>query len=217
MLEDSRELTRGHKKKARTRQKLLEAALRIYARKGVGELALNELAEEAEVSNGTVYNYFSTREEVQEAVGRSLAEQLAERIDLISGDVPSGAERVSIGVRTFIVEALKNPDWARALLNVYHYVDAMRSALAIRVRNDLRSAHEQGEFNYANEDIALMLVLSSTMGAMMAIVEKRHVRQHDVLVAEMILLSLGVTPRKAHRIAHLPMPTAPALTPDEQI
>ena len=51
-------LTRGHKKRARTRQSLIEAALRIYARKGVGELALNELAAEAEVSNGTIYNYF---------------------------------------------------------------------------------------------------------------------------------------------------------------
>jgi AcrR family transcriptional regulator len=48
-------LTRGHKKKARTRQQLLEAALRIYARKGAGDLALNELAEECGVSNGTVY------------------------------------------------------------------------------------------------------------------------------------------------------------------
>ena len=47
---DSEKLTRGHKKKARTRQQLLDAALKIYAHKGAGELALNELAQEAGVS-----------------------------------------------------------------------------------------------------------------------------------------------------------------------
>ncbi|HCB40298.1 MAG TPA: TetR/AcrR family transcriptional regulator, partial [Gammaproteobacteria bacterium] len=70
---ESEPLTRGFKKKARTRQTLVDAAIRIYAEKGVGALLLNELAERAGVSNGTVYNYFKTREEVLQAVGIELA------------------------------------------------------------------------------------------------------------------------------------------------
>jgi AcrR family transcriptional regulator len=37
-----------------SRQQRLDAALRIYARAGAGDLALNTLAEEAGVSNSTV-------------------------------------------------------------------------------------------------------------------------------------------------------------------
>ncbi|MBL7251487.1 TetR/AcrR family transcriptional regulator [Alloalcanivorax marinus] len=87
-------LTRGHKKKARTQRQLLDAALRIYAHAGVGGLALNTPAEEAGVSNGTVYNDFRSREQVLEAVGLELAVQLSEQILTVSEAVDSGAERL---------------------------------------------------------------------------------------------------------------------------
>ena len=71
----------------------------------VGGLALNTLAEEAGVSNGTVYNYFRSREAVLEAVGLELTVQLSEQILTVSEAVDSGAERLSIAVRTFMNKA----------------------------------------------------------------------------------------------------------------
>ena len=208
--DSSEELTRGHKKKARTRQQLLDAALRIYARKGAGELALNELAEEAGVSNGTVYNYFRTREEVLEAVGLELAVQLSHHVAVVSEGVTRGAERTAIGVRTFLRRASADREWASALLSVVRYAEGMRSALALYVRADLRLGHEQGDFKYADEGVAMTLVVSATMGAMAAIVDGDVVEQHDSIVAEMVLLALGVTVAKVRRIAYLPLPEPPA-------
>lgn len=202
------ELTRGHKKKARTRQQLLDAALRIYARKGAGELALNELAEEAGVSNGTVYNYFRTREDVLDAVSIALAEQLSHRVAALSVGVTNGAERLAIGVRTFILRALEDPEWASALIGVARYAEGMRSALAAYVRADLRTGAEQGDFKYADEEVAMALVVSAAIGAMTSIVEGRIVEHHDCIMAEMILLALGVSSQKAKRMANLPMPQA---------
>lgn len=201
------ELTRGHKKKARTRQQLLDAALRIYARKGAGELALNELAEEAGVSNGTVYNYFRTREEVLEAVGLELAVQLSHHIAQVSAGVTRGAERTAIGVRTFLRRASADREWASALLSVVRYAEGMRSALALYVRADLQAGLAQGDFRYADEGIAMTLVVSATMGAMAAIVDGETIDGHDCIVAEMVLLALGVTREKARRIAQLPVPS----------
>lgn len=208
------ELTRGHKKKARTRQQLLDAALRIYARKGAGELALNELAEEASVSNGTVYNYFRTREEVLEAVGIELAVQLSHQIAMVSEGVSLGAQRTAIGVRTFLRRASADPEWASALLSVVRYAEGMRSALATYVRGDLQVGLEQGDFRFAHEGVAMTLVVSATMGAMAAIIDGETVEGHDSIVAEMVLLALGVTTTKARRIARLPLPV-PAESPDD--
>lgn len=202
-------LTRGHKKKARTRQQLLDAALRIYARKGAGELALNELAEEAGVSNGTVYNYFRTREEVLEAVGLELAAQLSRHVALVSVGVASGAERLAIGVRTFLLKAQEDPEWASALISVVRYAEGMRAAFAGYVRADLAAGFQQGDFRYQDEDIAMVLVISATTGAMATVVEGRGVEHHDSIVAEMILRALGVPAAKARRISSLPMPQAP--------
>ncbi|MEY4081090.1 MAG: hypothetical protein RL430_1520, partial [Actinomycetota bacterium] len=60
---DAAPLTRGHKKRSRTRQTLLDAALRVLAESGEG-FSLTEVAARAGVSHGTFYNYFRDREEL---------------------------------------------------------------------------------------------------------------------------------------------------------
>lgn len=206
--EPANTVTRGHKKKARTRQQLLDAAMRVYARAGAGGLALNALAEEAGVSNGTVYNYFRTREEVLEAVGLELAVQLSEQVLVFSEGVSSGAERLCIGVRTFMNKALDDPEWARALITVVRYAEGMRSALANYLRADLQAGRQQGDFDYTNEEMAMALVVSATTGAMNFVIEDFDVEHPDRIAAEMILQSLGVPAEKAKLIASLPLPKA---------
>lgn len=202
----SKPLTRGFKKKARTRQTLVEAAMRIYAEKGVGELLLNELAEQAAVSNGTVYNYFKTREDVLQAVGIALANQLSHRITAVSQGIESGAERVVVGVRMFIHQGRQDPVWASAVVRVFQYDKNIRSAVANNLRGDLRLGSQQGVLRYRDEEIAMGLVASATIGAMAAILDGFDRPEYDCIIAEMLLLGLGVTQARARRIACLPLP-----------
>lgn len=199
-------LTRGHKKRERTRRGLMDAALRLVARKEAGEITLLEVAAEAEVSNGTIYNYFRTRDEVFEAVGIAMAAEFSDAISVLSADVLCGAQRLSIGVRMFVCRAAADHEWANALLRIIHYDQAMRSRLAAHVLGDLRDGLRAGTLAYEEEGVALDLVLSCTTGAMRAVVEGRAVLEHDVRVAEMILQALGVTPAKARKIAAKPLP-----------
>lgn len=199
-------LTRGHKKKARTRQALVDAALRIFAQQGVAELQLNKLAEEAQVSNGTVYNYFTSREEVLEAVGIELANQFSHRISVMYAGIESGAERTSIGIRMFIHETERNPLWASAIVRIYQYDKKIRSAVANYLRNDLLLGEEQGAFQIENIEIAMRIVAFSTIGCMASILEGYLTADVDTTVVKMLLMSLGMTRAKAARIAHLPLP-----------
>lgn len=204
---DLQPLTRGHKKRERTRRGLVDAALRLLARKEVGEIALLEVAAEAEVSNGTIYNYFRTREEVLEAVGITLADEFSDAIAALSADIRSGAQRLSIGVRMFIRRAADDHQWANALLRIIHLDQAMRSRLAKHVLEDLREGRLEGALSFEEEGIALDMVVSCTTGAMRAVIEGRAVSEHDVRVAEMILKALGATPARAKKIASLALPT----------
>ncbi len=199
-------LTRGFKKKARTRQALLEAAIRLYAEKGVGELLLNELAEQAGVSNGTVYNYFKTRDEVLQAVGIELANQLSQRVTVISQGIENGAARVAVGVRTFIRQARLDPVWAAAVVRVFQYDRNIRSIVAENLRFDLQLGLRQGAFRYQDEAIAMGFVASVTTGAITGILDGVDQPNYDTVVAEMLLLGLGLTPAKARRIAQSPLP-----------
>jgi AcrR family transcriptional regulator len=163
----------------------------IYAR------ASDTLADEAGVSSGTLYNDFRSREQVLEAVGLELA---------VSEAVDSGAERLSIAVRTFMNKARTDPDWTRTLITVVRYAEGMRSALATYLRADLQAGRRQGDFHYAHEEMAMSMVISATLGAMNLLVEDGEVEHADRIASEMVLQALGVPPEKAKRIAGLPLP-----------
>ena len=199
-------LTRGHKKRARTRQALIEAALRIYARKGVGELALNELAAEAEVSNGTIYNYFTTREEVLSAVGISLVEQFSRLIDSTMAGIEPAPQRVSIAMRMLIERGFTDPDWAAAIVRVMHFDTGMRSAAIEFLRADLQAGLRQGSFSYSDEQVALELFVSVSLGALRSVVEGRAAVDRGSKTAEMTLRALGVSAAEAAHFANLPLP-----------
>lgn len=199
-------LTRGHKKRARTRQALIEAALRIYAHKGVGELALNELAAEAGVSNGTVYNYFTSREEVLSAVGISLIEQFSRLIDSTIAGVEPAPQRVSIAMRMLIERAFTDPDWAAAIVRVMHFDEGMRSAAIEFLRADLHTGLRQGSFSFSDEQVALELFVSVTLGGLRSVVEGRAAPDRGSKMAEMTLLALGVSAAEAAHFAYLPLP-----------
>jgi AcrR family transcriptional regulator len=199
-------LTRGHKKRERTRQSLIEAALRLLARKEVGEVALLEVASEAEVASGTIYNYFRTRDEVIEAVGIALADKFSETISALSIGVNSGALRLAIGVRMFIRRAAADPTWASAVIRVVHFDQAIRSKIANYVLVDLRAGAEEGVFAYPDENIARDLVVSCVVGGMRAVIEGRGIQEHDSQVAEMVLKALGATPARARKLAQQPLP-----------
>lgn len=201
-------LTRGHKKRARTQQALIDAAMRLYARKDIGSLTMNELAEEAGLANGTIYNYFRSKEEVLEAVGIHFATQLSERILQLSTSVEDGAQRLVIGLRVYILRAHEESDWAQAVVRVIQLDPGLRATLAAYVGNDLRIGKEQGLFDYADLDTAVDCVCSFGLAAVRAGVERRAADHHDVLVAEMVLRAVGVSPEKARHYASLPLPEA---------
>lgn len=198
--------SRGHKKRERTRRGLIDAAVRLFARKEVGEIALLDVATEAEVASGTIYNYFRSRDEVVEAVALALADEFSDKIALQNASIQRGARRLSVGVRMFIRRAMTDPDWASAVIRVVHIDQAMRSNIAGYVLADLRAGKEEGVLSYSDEGIALDLLVSCTLGAMRSAVEGRSIDEYDVLVAEMILKALGATPARARKLARLDLP-----------
>ena len=66
------------RKRARTRQIIADSAARLFAQRGYEQVAVSDVAREAEVSEQTVYNYFQTKDQlvtdrdqlVQDELGR---------------------------------------------------------------------------------------------------------------------------------------------------
>lgn len=61
-----------------SRQRILDAALRLFSRHGYGETSVAAVARSANVSKGLVYHYFDTKRDVLEAVMSRGSERLEE-------------------------------------------------------------------------------------------------------------------------------------------
>jgi AcrR family transcriptional regulator len=190
----------------RTRRLLLDAALRVFARKGAGAAAIHEVAAEAGVSNGTFYNYFRTREDLLAAASLSLAERLFADITASAVGVTDPAERVAIGMRRFILKALDDPTWGAALLRVWASSPVLIGYAETPLLADLRLGTQRRRLRFRSEAAAVDLVQGSVLAGMRTVLEGRAGGEHASAVAAGVLRALGVPPAEADAIAARPLP-----------
>ncbi len=198
--------SRGGRARVRTRALLLDAALRVIARKGAGAAAIHEIAAEAGVANGTFYNYFRTREELLEAVSALLAERLFDAISASSAGVEDPAERVAIGSRRFVLQAMRDPTWGAALLRVWSSAPRLHERTAAPVLADLRAGRRRRRFTLRSELAAADLVQGTVLAGMRTVLEGRAGEEHASAVATLVLRGLGLDSAEAEAIARRPLP-----------
>jgi len=81
-------------KREEVRRRLLEAATRVFARRGYAEATLEEVAAEAGFSKGAVYSNFASKEEVFYAL---LRERVAERVEKVHHAIESASTLQEMG------------------------------------------------------------------------------------------------------------------------
>jgi AcrR family transcriptional regulator len=202
----SRRAGRASGVRARTRVLLVDAAVRVFARKGAGAAAIHEIAAEAGVSNGTFYNYFRTREELIDAASRSLAERLFDDITASSTDVSDPAERVSIGSRRFVLKAREDPTWGAAMLRVWAGSPVLNAHTSNALVADLRAGKRRGRLRFATEASAVDLVQGTVLAGIRTVLEGRAGAEHPSHVAALVLRGLSVEPTEADEITRRPLP-----------
>jgi len=190
----------------RTRELLLDAAVRVFAKKGAGAAAIHEIAAEAGVANGTFYNYFRTREELLEATSVRLAARLHQAIATSRAAVADPAERMAIGCRRFVGHVRQDPVWAAALLRVWHSTPIPSLKAADPLLADLRAGRRGGRFRYGDERAALDLVQGAVLAGMRSVLEGRAAERHASAIAIVVLRGLGVEAAEADAIARRPLP-----------
>jgi AcrR family transcriptional regulator len=91
-------------------QELLDAALAVFADRGYRATTLDQVAEAAGVTKGTIYHYFSTKEELLLRAIEHYQDRAFARLDAVRrGDYDSTADRI----REFVVQAFGSDDPAR--------------------------------------------------------------------------------------------------------
>jgi AcrR family transcriptional regulator len=58
------ERSRRERKKSAVRSNIIAEAIELFSRKGIENVTVEEIAEAADIGKGTVYNYFTTKEDI---------------------------------------------------------------------------------------------------------------------------------------------------------
>lgn len=95
-------IERKERERQARRTEIIEAAEKLFFSKGVQQTSMDEIAREAELSKGTLYLYFQSKEDLQFAIFRKGAELLTRMmIDKIQ-DIKTGLDKIIQLGRTFI-------------------------------------------------------------------------------------------------------------------
>jgi AcrR family transcriptional regulator len=89
------------RKKARTRRHIADTAARLFAERGYENVAVTDVAREAEVAEQTVYNYFPAKEQLV----TDREEQVEGRLCELIGSRPAGTTPAA-AVRDFVLTAV---------------------------------------------------------------------------------------------------------------
>jgi AcrR family transcriptional regulator len=81
---------------------ILDSARKVFECKGFGDTSVSDIAHEANVSRGTFYTYFDTKEAVFAAVAEGVVGQMLESMRLVSIPSRELRERVHDSIRRFV-------------------------------------------------------------------------------------------------------------------
>jgi AcrR family transcriptional regulator len=128
------------RKKQQTRRAIVDAAQQLFAARGFDAVTVAEVAREANVSEGTVFNYFPTKEDLFYGGMEAFEEQL---IGAVRDRAPG--ETVLAAFRDFVLEGTRRlaaDDVAELIANAARIVTA---STALRAREREIVAHSTDE------------------------------------------------------------------------
>src|SRR3954468_17157342 len=110
MTNSSVEGGRQARRRGATRGKLLAAARKLFAEKGIDATRINEITDEADVGFGSFYSHFDSKGAMVAAVVEQEAPYFGEAIDAATKDIEDPAEVVSVAHRSLIESAAEDPE-----------------------------------------------------------------------------------------------------------
>jgi TetR/AcrR family transcriptional regulator, fatty acid metabolism regulator protein len=98
------------------RRRILDAAVRAFARKGYHACRVGEIATEAGVAYGLVYHYFSSKEEILETIFRDTWTQMLAAIQAVEEEAVPAAEQLRKVAAIVLRTWKRDPDLVRVLV-----------------------------------------------------------------------------------------------------
>jgi AcrR family transcriptional regulator len=199
--------SRLDRRKARTRQALIDAAVRLIAEGRGDRASIAEITEEADIGFGSFYNHFDSKEQLFQTASQEVLERWGQMIDRATADITDPAERFAVGMRISGRLGWTHPDIAGFLTGAGLGALDIPGGLAPRALRDIQAGQAAGRFAVPDPEIALSAVAGGLLG-LLRVCQQHPDRVTEATVdqlAEAELRLLGVPADEAARLTALPL------------
>lgn len=203
-----RKPSRLDRRKARTRQALIDAAVRLIAEGRGDRSSIQEITETADIGFGSFYNHFESKEQLFQVASQEALERWGAMIDRACVGLKDPAEVFVNSLRISGRLGWTHPDLAGFLIGAGLEALDTPVGLAPRALRDIRAGQAAGRFAVPDAEVALSAVAGGLLG-LLRLAQRRPGEPDDDAVdrfAEAALRLLGVPAGDAARLGALPLP-----------
>src|SRR5215469_3197026 len=200
--------TRLDRRKARTRQALIDAAARLIAEGRGDRASIQEITDTAYIGFGSFYNHFDSKDQLFATASAEVLERWGQMIDQACAGIADPAEVFARSFRISGRLGRTHPEIARFLTGTGLDVLDSPTGLAPRALRDIKAGQQTGRFIPMPPETALSAVAGGLLG-LLRLSQREPERTTDEVVdqlAEAILRLLGVPVREAAELAALTVP-----------
>ena len=200
--------SRLDRRKAQTRQALIDAAVRLIAEGRGDRASIAEITEEADIGFGSFYNHFDSKEQLFQTASEEVLERWGQLIDRATADITDPAERFVVGMRISGRLGWTHPDIAGFLTGAGLDALDIPGGLAPRALRDIEAGQVAGRFTVPDPEIALSAVAGGLIG-LLRMCQRHPDRVTETTVdqlAEAELRLLGIPANEAASLTGLPLP-----------
>src|SRR6059058_4035376 len=134
------------------RRLILDAAVRVFARKGYHTSRVGDIAEEAGVAHGLLYHYFRSKEELLETIFRETWRDVLDAVRSIEETDETARERLAGVAKILLRSWRRDPDLVRVLVrevtrssHLQRRIDEIDQAFA-GLERIIARGQQEGEF-----------------------------------------------------------------------
>lgn len=193
-------------RRTKTRQRLVESAIPVFAQKGVDASVIDDVIATAGVSRGTFYNYFQSNRELLLAVNDQLRDELILIVRQTVEHITDPAARVAASIGLVIQFARKNPMLARFFAQVGLEAAGPDNLICEYLGGQIQEGINQGRFVECPVNIGLDLLGGATLFTFLRISSGGIDDAHGRDVVTSILRGLGMSENDAQDLASRPLP-----------
>ncbi len=189
-------------RKAQTRERLLEAAIKVIGDKGPDASSVEDFVAAADVSRGTFYNYFPTMEDLLRAVRRKLTDALMTVLDAhLPPSIPASS-RLATRLHSHYALVSHDPAWGWVVMRL----DASRLGRTPGMEESFDRMFQEGvaagEFRPADPAAIRSLTFGASRMVQRDILMGLATPDHKERVVALLLVTFGLAPEDAERISH---------------